>query len=298
MGLVKVHRLQPKSMARSFLTMSLPTTQSLASGRCLSRQLSDSTILAKTWKTPKLRQHVNPLGLIFQKKIELEDNWVSAAYSNPHQGKFIVDIGCAKGSWSLEMCKQNPELNILGLEIRGPLVENSLVRKAKWNLTNVHYLSCNANVNILHILSSLQQQDIHVDTVALNFPDPQFKERHKKRRLVNARFVRDLGEGLKPESSENANVDNASAREGTKVFFQSDIFEVIVDMASHFSSSRYFSPALNYDMNDMENNKSPFPVHTEREISTLRHELPVYRMMFYRNSVEFDKRDYDEANEE
>jgi tRNA (guanine-N7-)-methyltransferase len=218
----------------------------------------------------KVRQHVNPLASSFQVPITLEEGWLATAFAKPINRDFIVDIGCAKGTWALSMCKADPDINVLGLEIRKPMVQNCLLRKQSWGLTNVHFLSCNANVNIHRILIDIQKQGATVGTVTIQFPDPQFKERHKKRRLVNAIFVQNLSGALK---------------EGTRVFMQSDVKELLEDMISHFLDSPYFVPAQGYDSTCLEGNTSPFPVQTEREVATLANSLPVYRMMFIRNAV-------------
>jgi tRNA (guanine-N7-)-methyltransferase len=224
----------------------------------------------KPRKIFKVRQHVNPLASSFQVEIPLEEGWLATAFAKPINKEMIVDIGCAKGTWALTMCKSDPGINVLGLEIRKPMVQNCLIRKQSWGLTNVHFLSCNANVNIHRILTDIHKQGATVGTVTIQFPDPQFKERHKKRRLVNATFVQNLSSAL---------------QEGTRVFMQSDVKELLEDMISHFLDSPYFTPAQGYDSTCLEGNKSAFPVRTEREIATLANGLPVYRMMFIRNAL-------------
>ena len=57
------------------------------------------------------------------------------------------------------------------------------------NLTNLHYLAVNANVDIERILSDVSVQKIAIRTLSIQFPDPQFKLRNRKRRVVNDQFV-------------------------------------------------------------------------------------------------------------
>ena len=225
----------------------------------------------KAKKTFKVRQHVNPLASAFQQPVVLEKNWLQRSFANMNPKEFIVDIGCAKGSWALTMCENNPDINILGLEIRAPMVENCMIRKVKKGIQNVHFLSCNANVNVRNILSSINEQGIKVNTITMQFPDPQFKERHKKRRLVNSIFVNDIASSISKD---------------TQIFLQSDVEELILDMVSHFNNSIYFTPVNGYNIFNLHENISPFPIKTEREIATLAQTLPVYRMLFKRNDVE------------
>ena len=76
-------------------------------------------------------------------------------------------------------------------------------------------------------------------------------------------------------------------KEGTEVFVQSDIEEVEIDMVNHLQNSKYFSPAEAFKLEDLEGNPNPFGVETEREIATHRKNLPVYRMLFKRNRVDY-----------
>jgi tRNA (guanine-N7-)-methyltransferase len=255
------HRLLSSSLAiQSTVVKTLVDEQSV--NACI------DAISSVPSKKLKVRQHVNPLASSFQKPITLSQDWISASFANLRPNQFIVDVGSAKGSWALEMCKHDSSINVLGLEIRSALVENCLMRKEKWNLTNVHYLSCNANVNVQHILSELHRAGMTVTTVTLQFPDPMYKERHKKRRLVNTAFVIALASELSS---------------GAQVFMQSDVKDLIEDMVSHFAGSPYFAASPSFDTRTLTNNESPFPIKTEREIATLGHGLPVYRMMFIRN---------------
>lgn len=222
----------------------------------------------------KVRQHVNPLSSRYQVPLELDNNWRSDAYKAPFNN-YIVDIGCAKGTWALKAAQSNKNINILGLEIRRPVVEFALKRKVKWNLNNVHFLSCNANVDLENILSSITRpqktsNSSKIDMVCLQFPDPHFKKKHKKRRVVNSELVETIARHLEY---------------GAQVFLQSDILDVEEDMIENFSSSPYFTVDSAYKLNNLETNINPTKIETEREIATFNKKLPVYRFLFRRNEL-------------
>mmetsp|Transcript_7853 Transcript_7853/g.13010 ORF Transcript_7853/g.13010 Transcript_7853/m.13010 type:complete len:371 (-) Transcript_7853:270-1382(-) len=260
-------------------------------------------------KKLKVRQHVNPLAAHFQVPIELSEDWMYAAFSDPtstgtstssgtessttvsvdqtnttEDGRIaatnyhpilvkpmVVDVGCARGTWALKMAEANPNsLNILGLEIRRPMVEYCLYRKHKRALHNVHFMPVNANVDLENILRSLLDQGVTISAITIQFPDPHFKAKHKKRRVVNTSFVQSLAKLLPPS---------------TQVFVQSDIEELTIDMVSHLSApGSGFSGVQGYCLEQLSLNPSPFPFQTEREIATLANNGPVYRMLFYRNN--------------
>lgn len=212
----------------------------------------------------KVRQHVNPLANKYRQPLSLAPDWLSSAYEKVDQ-PFIVDVGCSKGTWALQMAQENPHINVLGLEIRRPVVEYALKRKERWDLKNVHFLSCNANVDLDNILSSITGRNNRISFISFQFPDPHFKNKHKKRRVVNADLVHVMAKHL---------------RSGDRLFLQSDIEEVEQDMVSHVSSSPAFKPADQYNVANLISNPNPVSVMTEREMSTLSKNLPVYRMLF------------------
>ena len=166
----------------------------------------------------RVRQHVNPLKASLQSQAPVPAwNDVYASTARP----LVVDIGCGGGRFDLMMAKKYPEMNFLGVDIRAPLVE----RGNKWGeyagvVDNLHFAECNATVSMGKWLKSYAEDcGSKVETVAIQFPDPHFKKRHHKRRVVQPALVRALAEGLTP---------------GARVFLQSDVKDVSEDMRDKF----------------------------------------------------------------
>lgn len=216
----------------------------------------------------KARQHVNPLASNYQTALELPESWLQQSFSRPGQD-IILDIGCAKGSWALQYAQNHPEVNILGLEIRRPVVDYCNSRRRLLDLSNAHFLAVNANVNLESILSHLSQRSVIPHAITIQFPDPHYKTKHIKRRLVNKEFVTMLARHLPPQS---------------QVFLQTDLDFLMEDMLSHFLSSSLFAADATsaVEKDKWSENASPFDIKTEREISVLLRGLPVYRILLRR----------------
>lgn len=204
----------------------------------------------------RLRQHVNPLRDRYKIPVNLPD-WqeIYPQYNLP----LHLDIGCARGEFLQEMAQLKPEINFLGVEIRQPLVVEANKEKTELGLTNLHYLFCNINVIAEKLLSSLPP--IHYITI--QFPDPWFKRKHMKRRVVQPELVKTLVDYL---------VD------GGTIFLQSDIKDVAVEMRDRFSRN----PLLiqQHQKHWLENN--PFPVPTERELYVAEDRKFIYRVLFHK----------------
>ena len=203
----------------------------------------------------RVRQHVNPLSEKYQHPVAAPD-WekIYADLSHP----LHLDIGCGRGHFLLAMAQQEPDWNFLGLEIREPLVTQANLWQAELGLTNLHYLFCNANRSLQPLLSALPPQTLH--RVTIQFPDPWFKKRHQKRRVVQPELISDLATYIVS---------------GGVVFVQSDIEAVAVEMCDRLDEH----PAFKRQHPEWLAN-NPLPVPTEREQATLERGEPVYRAVF------------------
>ncbi|MEB3265330.1 MAG: tRNA (guanosine(46)-N7)-methyltransferase TrmB [Cyanobacteriota bacterium] len=208
-----------------------------------------------------VRQHVNPLSRYHQESRPLPP--LADLFDQPDQ-PLHLDIGAARGRFLLAMAALHPWRNHLGLEIRQPLVEAAQADATARGLTNLHYLFGNANVDLLDWLRTLPPN--RLELVTLQFPDPWFKTRHHKRRVLQPGLVRALTVALSP---------------GRELFLQSDVLAVITPMLALIEASGCFDRPPGEPQPWPSTN--PLPVATEREHHVLAQGLPVYRVLLQRN---------------
>lgn len=208
----------------------------------------------------RVRQHVNPLSQKYQSAIA-PPKW-EKIFAIPNQ-PLHLDIGCGRGRFLLEMATLAPDWNFLGLEIREPLVQEANQLPAELKLTNLHYLFCNVNNSLVSLLGSLPTGILQ--RVTIQFPDPWFKNRHTKRRVVQPQLVTELA---------------AYLASGGIVFLQSDIEVVAQEMCDRFSNH----PAFHKHGTTKWLAENPLPIATEREKYTLSHGKPVYRAVFVKGN--------------
>lgn len=207
----------------------------------------------------RVRQHVNPLSSRYLQPISLPD-W-SQIYSNL-SSPFYLDLGCGRGRFLLQMATLFPDRNFLGIEIRELLVQEANRIKSSHNLTNLYYLFANINVSLRDILSSLPPNSLQM--VMIQFPDPWFKKKHHKRRIVKPEVVNIIAEFL---------------RDDGQVFLQSDVEEVAQEMVDLFLENPRFqllSPQIWLPEN-------PLGIMTEREIASINKGRKVYRTILTTN---------------
>ena len=212
-----------------------------------------------------MRQHVNPLSHFFQLPLSLPSK--SILFKNSDY-PIHLDIGSAKGEFLIELAINYPNWNFLGLEIRKQLVSSSEKKRKQMGLENLSFLYCNVNISLDEWLSDLGRDQLK--RVSIQFPDPWFKRKHLKRRVLKKSLL--------------SSIASAMSHNG-ELFIQSDILKLIEYMSSVIDDNIYFDRKFVKGLKYLEEN--PYEVSTDRELFVLRQNLPIYRAMYIRNSKLF-----------
>lgn len=257
----------------------LPTQQDDTTAAVTSETDTDSepnsSRRTRSKNASRFRQHVNPLARKFQIPIELSENWPSDVFIDVTLPLFL-DIGCGKGGFLCEMAKTFPDVrNYLGLEIRPSVAEFARERIVRRGLSGrLDFLGCNANVDLDRLLCRHQEAGGGpLEIVTIQFPDPHFKKQHTKRRVVTPELVLTLAKFMSV---------------GSTVFLQSDVQPVLDYMRERFRDyPQYFRDERESLDEYLDDNIIGIP--TEREVSVLKNDLPVYRSVFRRTAEALDE---------
>jgi tRNA (guanine-N7-)-methyltransferase len=164
---------------------------------------------------PRIRQHVNPL-----KSDLLEIADVPRVAPAPGQ-ELEVELGAAEAHFLMERARCDAGGLFLGVEIRRELVGWTNAECARAGLPNVRCVFANMSVDMPRLFAPGS-----VRRFFLNFPDPWFKSRQHKRRVIGPPLVTDVHRALAPAG---------------ELFVQTDIFELALDaMAALEAEPRRF----------------------------------------------------------
>ncbi len=166
-----------------------------------------------------------------------------------------MDLGCGGGGFLFARALAHPDRDFAGLEIRKPLVDDNNRRAEAHGLKNLRFFYANANMNLS------DQPPGSVARFFIMFPDPCFKKRHWKRRILQPQLVREMALALPL---------------GGEVFAQSDIRPLAEEMYMFLDQEAALVSKLGTDMEV----PSPFPERTEWEQHHQSESEPVYRMLF------------------
>ena len=206
-----------------------------------------------------MRQHVNPLSINFN---EIEQIPSLIEMFGDSKMNLHLDIGCAAGEFLLDLALVNNSWNYLGIEIREKLVKTAKEKVREREIKNLYFVFGNAN----KILNDIQCKFIikNVKSISFNFPDPWFKKRHYKRRVIQPEFI---------------NLLSNSLQKGSLIFIKTDVKDLFDDMNNIISSDFNFKKI---DKKDFNYSKSfnPNKVQTNREKYAIVNELDIYERIY------------------
>ncbi len=208
-----------------------------------------------------MRQHVNPLSNYYDHIIPIP--LLSEIFKNPYL-PLHLDLGSGTGDFLFRLALENQDWNYIGIEIREKLVHKAKSKAEYKNLENLFFAYGNANNLIKDLLN--RSDKIKFSSVSVNFPDPWFKKKHHKRRIIQDQFIVNISKLMPP---------------GAFIFVKSDVFNLFQEIGITIKDSLYFKE-IDYpiNLNDIFN---PSSLKTEREIYSLSNNLSVFAATYIRN---------------
>ena len=137
---------------------------------------------------------------VFNNTLGLKGNWNNNYFKNDHP--IVLELGCGKGEYTINLAKMFPEKNFLGIDIKGARFWRGAKTALKEELINVCFLRTQIEL-IDHIFSENE-----IDEIWITFPDPQIKYKRTKHRLTNIEFLKKYEKILKPKGVVHLKTDS------------------------------------------------------------------------------------------
>jgi len=131
---------------------------------------------------------------------ELKGNWRQQFFNN--NNPLVLELGCGKGEYSVELAKKYPEKNFIGIDIKGARFWRGAKTAIEENITNVAFLR--TQIELIEFAFAENE----VDEIWITFPDPQIKYKRTKHRMTNSEFLKRYKKVLKPEGVINLKTDS------------------------------------------------------------------------------------------
>ncbi|HTO97497.1 MAG TPA: tRNA (guanosine(46)-N7)-methyltransferase TrmB [Myxococcales bacterium] len=144
-----------------------------------------------------------------------------------------LEVGPGRGAFALDHAARHPEIDLVAIESRRSDCELIRARAARRGLRNLMILQGDAKLLLARLFPPGSLSAVHVQ-----FPDPWWKRRHHKRRMVDADFAVQMRRLLAPGGSVDFRTDvEAYAREGERTWLRAG-FERLPDEPPEVLSTR------------------------------------------------------------
>lgn len=123
----------------------------------------------------------------FENVFELEEGhalkgkWNLQQFENKHP--LVLELGCGKGEYTVEMARFFPEKNFIGIDYKGNRIWRGAKTALEEAVTNVAFL----RIQIEDIEAYFEPEE--VSEIWITFPDPQPQRSREKKRLTSPRFL-------------------------------------------------------------------------------------------------------------
>ena len=162
----------------------------------------------------------------------MKGRWIETMFGG-HAGDIILELGCGKGEYTLELARRNPDKNYIGVDIKGARLWRGAKTATEEGLRNVAFLRTR-----IEFIGAFFGPD-EVSEIWLTFSDPQLKSSPNKR-LSSPMFLERYRRFLRPGGRIHLKTDSRFLYEYTFAVARVNGFPILAattDLYSDESSS-------------------------------------------------------------
>lgn len=145
---------------------------------------------------------------VFNKKYTLAGKWANEFFNN--NAPIVLELGCGKGEYTVNLARQYPDKNFIGIDIKGARMWRGALTSKEEQLRNVGFLRTR-----IELIESFFMPN-EISEIWITFPDPQLKKRRAKKRLTSAKFLNSYKTFLKDEGIIHLKTDSDFLHEYTQ----------------------------------------------------------------------------------
>ena len=160
-----------------------------------------------------------PFNVVEHNDFQLKGKWGKEFFKNDNP--LILELGCGKGEYTVALAAKNPDVNYMGVDIKGARLWRGAKLAKEQGLTNVGFLRANIE-QITQFYGASEVAEIW-----LTFPDPQMEKTRK--RLTSTTFLNKYREFLKPGGIVHLKTDSNFQYNYTRELVKLNKFEILAE---------------------------------------------------------------------
>lgn len=165
---------------------------------------------------------------VFNRKHSLHGKWTEEFFRS--DGPVVIELGCGKGEYTVGLARMFPEINFVGVDIKGSRLWKGAKYAYENKMLNVRFL----RTRIEFIPSFFDSEEI--EQIWLTFPDPQLKKSRK--RLTSAGFLNRYRKVLRKRGLVHLKTDSAELYHYTLSVIHANQLEVLEETTDLYNSGR------------------------------------------------------------
>ncbi len=120
-----------------------------------------------------------PYSVVDNVPFEMKGHWREQYFHNDNP--IVLELGCGKGEYTVGLARRNPNVNFIGVDIKGARMWTGATQALEEGLKNVAFLRTN-----IEVIDRFFSED-EVQEIWLTFSDPQMK--NPRKRLTSTYFM-------------------------------------------------------------------------------------------------------------
>jgi len=137
---------------------------------------------------------------VLNNTLMLKGNWNRNFFKN--ENPIVLELGCGKGEYSVNLATMFPKKNFLGIDIKGARFWRGAKTALAEKINNIGFLRTQ-----IELVDCIFDEN-EVDEIWITFPDPQIKYKRTKHRMTNPDFLSKYKKILKPNGMVHLKTDS------------------------------------------------------------------------------------------
>lgn len=129
----------------------------------------------------RMKHVVEPSREEVLKGLPLQGKWGSEIFGNDNP--IVLELGCGKGEYTVALARRNPDVNYIGIDVKGARIWYGATEAEDQGLKNVAFLR--TQIELLDQCFDAGE----ISEIWITFPDPQIKHTRIKHRLTHPNFM-------------------------------------------------------------------------------------------------------------
>jgi tRNA (guanine-N7-)-methyltransferase len=167
-----------------------------------------------------------PFKTLQHENFYLKGKWATDFFKN--ENPTILELGCGKGEYTVELAEKNPSFNYIGVDIKGARMYTGAKQALEKGLKNVAFLRTNIEITDRFFAGN------EIAEIWLTFPDPQMKKTRK--RLTSTVFLNLYKHFLKTDGIVHLKTDSNFQFTYTSALVHLNQFEILAETNNLYES--------------------------------------------------------------